>query len=258
MNELRASLGFKGDTGYSAYEIALENGFVGSEQDWLASIGQSSHLEKEEIILTSTEANQSIFYIQDRNLLRSNTFCEVYINGLKLNSEEYRMSLYSGDTDGTALRLNTPLEVIGTTVEITAKSLTTNDLPISTTISEFSTNSTAAGTKSVYDALQALPSNVYEVRENFNEIAPGGTTSLYFSYPEGLDGWSSFVISKGINTNTTIAMYDGSATDLTWEGQPLPIIDSVELYTHSIKVRIKNYGEETSPNGEAILFLMKL
>ena len=31
---LRGNLGFKGDRGYSAYEIALKNGFIGTEQDW--------------------------------------------------------------------------------------------------------------------------------------------------------------------------------------------------------------------------------
>lgn len=36
---LKGNLGFKGERGYSAYEIAVQNGFEGSEQDWLDTIG---------------------------------------------------------------------------------------------------------------------------------------------------------------------------------------------------------------------------
>lgn len=34
--------GDKGDQGKSAYELAVENGYSGSEEDWLASIGDSA------------------------------------------------------------------------------------------------------------------------------------------------------------------------------------------------------------------------
>lgn len=38
-NFLKGKLGWKGERGYSAYEIAVQNGFIGSEQDWLDTIG---------------------------------------------------------------------------------------------------------------------------------------------------------------------------------------------------------------------------
>lgn len=36
-NEAVGSLGFKGERGYSAYEIAVQHGYVGTEDEWLAS-----------------------------------------------------------------------------------------------------------------------------------------------------------------------------------------------------------------------------
>lgn len=38
-NQLKATLGFKGEKGDSAYDIAVKNGFEGTEQDWLATLG---------------------------------------------------------------------------------------------------------------------------------------------------------------------------------------------------------------------------
>lgn len=37
--EAKGSLGFKGDRGYSAYEIAVQNGYEGTEQDWIDHFG---------------------------------------------------------------------------------------------------------------------------------------------------------------------------------------------------------------------------
>lgn len=36
---LEGELGYKGERGYSAYEIAVKNGFEGTEQDWLDHFG---------------------------------------------------------------------------------------------------------------------------------------------------------------------------------------------------------------------------
>ena len=83
---LRGVLGFKGDTGLSAYELALKNGFVGTEKDWLATLGTSSHFNEESIIYTST-AGQTSFNLP--NSYTSNSFIDVYVNGLRLNSNEY-------------------------------------------------------------------------------------------------------------------------------------------------------------------------
>lgn len=36
---LKGSLGYKGERGCSAYEIALQNGFSGTEEEWLETLG---------------------------------------------------------------------------------------------------------------------------------------------------------------------------------------------------------------------------
>lgn len=41
-NALRGSLAFKGERGYSAYEVAVQHGFKGSEEAWLASLGDDT------------------------------------------------------------------------------------------------------------------------------------------------------------------------------------------------------------------------
>ena len=43
---LKGKLGWKGERGYSAYEIAVQNGYEGTEQDWLATLGTSSHFDE--------------------------------------------------------------------------------------------------------------------------------------------------------------------------------------------------------------------
>ena len=44
--ELKGYLGFKGERGYSAYELAVQQGFEGTINDWLASIGTASHFKE--------------------------------------------------------------------------------------------------------------------------------------------------------------------------------------------------------------------
>lgn len=45
MWQLKGNLkGPQGDNGKSAYEVATDNGFVGTEAEWLASIGGSASL----------------------------------------------------------------------------------------------------------------------------------------------------------------------------------------------------------------------
>ena len=40
---LKGSLGYKGERGYSAYEIAVQNGFLGTEEEWLETLGTLDH-----------------------------------------------------------------------------------------------------------------------------------------------------------------------------------------------------------------------
>lgn len=55
-NFLRGQLGFKGEKGDSAYDIAVKNGFEGTEQDWLATLGS---LGQNELPIVTTISDSS-------------------------------------------------------------------------------------------------------------------------------------------------------------------------------------------------------
>lgn len=56
---LRGKLIPKGERGYSAYEIAVQNGFIGTEEEWLASlhVGESAVIVQ---TIASTSSNATI------------------------------------------------------------------------------------------------------------------------------------------------------------------------------------------------------
>ena len=56
-NLLKATVGFKGESGDSAYEIAVKNGFEGTEQDWLATLGS---LGQNELPIVTTISDSSL------------------------------------------------------------------------------------------------------------------------------------------------------------------------------------------------------
>ena len=140
MNDLKAILGFKGERGYSAYEIAVQHGYEGTEQDWLATLGTSSHFTQDSVIYTASES-QTEFVLPAT--YTSDSFVSVYVDGAKIN-----------DTDGYTISNNkvvfeTAVED-GSQVEVILSSMSTNSLPIVTTIDANSTDSTVPSTKSVY------------------------------------------------------------------------------------------------------------
>lgn len=143
---LRGALAHKGERGYSAYEIAVQNGYVGTEQDWLATLGTVSHFKEESITHMST-AGQTTFDLP--SLYTSNSFIDVYINGLRLNSNEYTINTSTREINLVGITL-----LAGQAVEIVVLTMATNTLPIVETINANSTNETAAGTKAVYDYVQ--------------------------------------------------------------------------------------------------------
>ena len=55
-NFLKGAVGFKGEKGDSAYDIAVKNGFEGTEQDWLATLGA---LGSNELPIVTTINNSS-------------------------------------------------------------------------------------------------------------------------------------------------------------------------------------------------------
>ena len=52
MENLRGSLGFKGERGYSAYEIAVQEGYEGTEEEWINHFGLdlTNYIQKSDVI----------------------------------------------------------------------------------------------------------------------------------------------------------------------------------------------------------------
>jgi hypothetical protein len=166
-NALRGQLCYKGERGDSAYEVALKNGFIGSEKDFLAQLGTSSHFSQEKVLYTTT-AEQTRFNLPEN--YTSNSFVEVYKNGVRLNSNEY---VIDGNTKEVVLLNHTMLE--NQSIEVVVTMSSTNELPIVENINESSTNDTAPSTKAVYDYFREFINTIYPVGSIYmsaNETSP--------------------------------------------------------------------------------------
>lgn len=160
MDMLRGNLVFKGERGYSAYEVAVQNGFQGTEQDWLAKLGTSSHFSKKNISYVPSENVNYLSLPADYNA--SDSFLDVYVDGLRLESDTYTIN-----TTTKKIELVNSISA-DKKVEIVILSLSTNNLPIVQTIDEDSNNTTAPGTKAVYDYVESKASTINSEIEKIN------------------------------------------------------------------------------------------
>ena len=132
---LRGQLGFKGERGYSAYEIAVQNGFKGTESQWLSTLGSSVYLAKDSTVYTAT-ANQTVFTLPDSY---SNVCClDVFVNGFKLAQNAYTI-----DYDTKTITLGATLDE-GTEVEVGVYYMSSALMPVTDNINQNSTNEDAA------------------------------------------------------------------------------------------------------------------
>lgn len=267
--ELKGYLGFKGERGYSAYEIAVQQGFNGTINDWLASLGTASHFTESSTIYIATE-NQSEFALPDE--YTENSFIDIYIEGRRFNSNQYTI-----DTITRKIILNTPIDVAGTIVEVVILTMATNNLPITETINESSTNETASGTKSVYDFVKPISDDVNTLKTNVDKmntdlgnkvnkaniqvltgsiqnIPSGETKTLDLTYPTGFTKSNTAIISKLVSSNNVY--YDTNNVEATGSG--FPEIDMIALTDEVIRVWMINSSTSTTRNGYCKLTLMKI
>lgn len=157
-------IGFKGERGYSAYEIAVQNGFVGSEQSWLAQLGTSNSYGQDTTNYTTTTKNQNTIPLPEK--YTSNSIITIYVDGLKLNETSYSI-----DVVNRIITLETPIENIGTTIEIAMTTMTTTNLPITTEVNSSSTDKTSPSSKCVYNIKKGLEAKIEE-----SNLPSGGLT----------------------------------------------------------------------------------
>ncbi|WP_288910809.1 hypothetical protein [uncultured Thomasclavelia sp.] len=110
METLKGVLAYKGERGYSAYEIAVQKGYIGTEEDWLNTLGTSSQVNINETEYVTTEVNEDEFDLPTAYI--SGSHLDIYIEGRKLVS-----SKYSIDTTNRKVTLTNPLGVVGTSIE---------------------------------------------------------------------------------------------------------------------------------------------
>lgn len=156
MNELRGILGFKGERGFSAYEVAVQNGFVGTEQDWLATLGTSQHVAKVSIEYVTTKDNETQLDLPNE-YMPNESMLDIYVEGKKVYFDRYSI-----DYSNKKINLLDNIPNAGEKIEIVVFTFSSNSLPIVETIDDKATNETTAGTKAIYDFVK-------EVENKFNE-----------------------------------------------------------------------------------------
>ena len=289
---LRGVLGFKGEPGDSAYQVAVNNGFIGTEQDFLATLGTSSHFNEESIIHKST-AGQTSFTLPGS--YTSNSFIDVYVNGLRLNSNEYTI-----DTSTNKINLVGVTLTANQTVEIVVLTMSTNSLPIAETIDKNSTNETATGTKAVYDYVQneanklntkidtfegeitildnKITNNVNTINDSIEQlsnnidaeklnksnivtltgsvqsIAAGETKTASIGYPAGFTKANTLIISKMVSSGNNY--YD--VTDATMTTNGYPTITLMSLTDTAINIGMKNTNNTTAFTGHYKITIMRI
>lgn len=281
--ELKGYLGFKGERGYSAYELAVQQGFEGTINDWLASIGTASHFKEESVVYTA-KLNQSEFDLPD--MYTQNSFVDIYIEGRRFNSDQYTI-----DEDTRKIILNTPIDVEGTIIEVVVLTMSTNSLPIVETLNEESTNDTAPGTKAVYDLFKSLiddetlsddktysnnkindlvntiynnmmdyyddmfnKNNIQVLTSVAQSIGAGATKIIDIDYPIGFNKSNTAIISKLVSSNNVY--YDTNKIEATASG--FPEIDMIALTDDVIRVWVINSSTTETRNGYVKITLMKV
>ena len=146
-------------------KLAVQNGFIGTEQDWLAQLGTSINFNQTKTMYT-TESEESSHALPDS--FTSNSFLDIYVNGKHLAPDKYSIS------DGI---INySPSLSASSTVELVVTTSSTNELPIVTTISENSTDETVPSAKAVY-----------LVSKNLEDNKQDKANALFFSVEEEIE-----------------------------------------------------------------------
>lgn len=239
---LKGALGFKGEKGDSAYQVAVKNGFVGTEKDWLATMGTTNYVGETKATFSAT-VGQKAFGLPTQ--YTNESIVEVYIEGAKLNK-----NLYTVNSSSRELTLTNAIAVNGTTVEIVLLTMASYELPIVETISSSSTNDTTPGTKAVYDF---VTSRTTTITGSVSGIAAGETKIVDLDYPTGFTVHNTLIIGKMVSSNN--AYYD--SVDLTATTNGFPKIVTIALIDSGIRVWLKNTSTSEARIGHYKITLLK-
>lgn len=239
---LKGALGFKGEKGDSAYRVAVNNGFIGSEKDWLATLGTTNYVGEEKATY-SAGAGDTVFGLPTS--YTSESVVEVFIEGAKLNA-----NLYTINASERTVVLTNAIAVDKTTVEIVLLTMASYELPIVETIDSSSTNETTPGTKAVYDF---VTSRVATITGSVSGIGIGETKIVDESYPTGFSVHNTLIIGKMVSSNN--AYYD--SVDLTDTTNGFPKITTIALTETGVRIWLKNTSTSEARVGHYKITLMR-
>lgn len=248
---LKGRLGFKGEDGLSAYEVAVKNGFTGSEQDWLATLGTTNHFEQDKSIYEVEEAGIDEIPIPN-GYVDGSSFLDIYVNGQRLNSDEYSL-----DLTNNVIELVNELNEIGTIVEMVMVTISTNNLPIVTTINSQSTNVTTPGTLAVYDFVNSsiagkTDSNRFVTLSGTIPVMDiNSTSTITVDYPTGFTKSNTKILSKSVLCNGVYVDTNNLNTALS------PVITGTKLTDAGIVLEVSLGSTAVGEQTEYKVFIMK-
>ena len=99
---LNGELGYKGERGFSAYEIAVQNGYEGTEEEWIDHFGLdlSGYLQTDDVIdaLDSTYTTRPLSANQGKVL---NGLIDTLDSKVDNDKEVHTFTIHEDDEDGT-------------------------------------------------------------------------------------------------------------------------------------------------------------
>lgn len=241
MSTIRANFGFKGERGLSAYEIAVKNGFKGSESDWLATLGTASSFKMTKIQVVANAGTKQLTLPE---AYTSNGFLDVYVEGERLRDAEYTI-----DETNDLILLTNAISVSPTNIEIVILTMATNSMPIVGEVNETTTNDVAVGGKAVYDALNDVNdalntklnvSNIKVLTGNAGAVVKGEGLVYDIAYPEGFTKANTLIMSNMSSNNNVY--YDSIDETDTTNGYVM--IKTIALTDNVIRVWFKNNSTE--------------
>ena len=244
--KFKATMGFKGEKGDSAYQVAVNNGFVGTEKDWLATIGTTNYVGEEKATY-SAKAGSKTFGLPTS--YERNRVVEVFVEGDKLSASLYTIN----ETDRT-VTLTNAIAVNDTIVEVVLLTMASGELPIVETISSSSTNETTPGTKAVYDFVNASIPIFKVLTGSVSGIGAGATVIEDIAYPSGFTKSNTIIVGKMTSNNNVY--YD--SLDLADTTNGFPRISMVALMDTGIRIWLKNTNSSEARVGHYKITLMRI
>lgn len=189
--------GAPGKDGASAYEIAVENGFEGTEEEWLASLVGQPGLDGFSPTITENEENTSSVYKLDITT-KSGSFTTPNLKGKDASSTAANVPIESISVNGETV------SPVDKNVDITVPSKTSDLQNDSDFIegSELSTVATSGSYNDLKDKPESLPaSDVYDWAKS--DTKPSYTASEVGAMPEDANVPLNFSIGRHNDIGTS-------------------------------------------------------